>query len=77
MELRASYEKIQSMCERVRNACEAGVSVRAISSRSGISHWRMLSIRAGGAGAYRHTAALTDDECALINKALDEIKEII
>lgn len=79
MSNRASEESVQQVCNRLSKASEAGINVRAVARRCGIGNWRMANIASSNVKekSYAYRAAITDDECALINKALDEIKEII
>lgn len=70
-------EQYQKLCDRLCNATEHGVSARYISTSSGVNYRKVVSIASARKVIYAYAAVLTPEECDLIDKALDKIKQAI
>ncbi len=68
-------ELYKQTAERIKTAKRVGVTMAPIAKKNNINPFRLTCIaNFGESPSYRHQSALTDTECALINKQLDDIK---
>ena len=58
--------------DRVKKAVEAGVKIKTIAEKSGITYFRIASVV--NTKSYRQSTKFTDDEANVINTELDAIK---
>lgn len=63
---------------RLVAATECGIKISALSNATKINYHKLSSVAFGDRRkCYGYSASLTDDECARINNALDNIKNAI
>ncbi len=70
-------ELYKQTAERIKTAKRVGVAMAPIAKHAGINPFRLTCIAKFGmpeSSSYRHQSALTDEECKLINKQIDDIK---
>ena len=64
--------------KRLQAAYQAGIKLTVLSSKAGLTGWRVRSVACAGNGSpYKYASTFTDSECLRIIKALDDIKASI
>ena len=65
----------QLLIERIKKAVSAGVKIKTLAERSGITFFRMASVV--NAKSYRTCTTFTDEEVVRVNHAIDLIKKAL
>lgn len=66
-------ENSNKIIARIQHAVNAGITIRSLCNKSGVSFFRMASVV--NVDSYRYMTTFTDTECEKLNKILDNIKK--